>query len=229
MKNLLFALCAVLFFTACKNSATTSEQDSSSSATETKAADTRKGRFDFKSGILETQTNMMSMGTANVKMIFDDYGKTQLTESTVSMEMMGKKINTLSKSLVKDGYIYNWSEPSMGAATKMKLNSETFDEKNLDFNSLTDEMKKRFQIKEEGNESIDGKTCKVYSFVTEGMKGKTWIWKGLPLQSEMSVAGQTVKSKFLKFEENPSIPASTFEIPQGITFSEINLKERALN
>jgi len=229
MKNLFLVLSAVFLFTACKNSATTTESESDEAKTETAASDAYKGRYEFKSGVLETQTSMMQMGTANIKMTFDDYGKTQLTESAVSMDMMGKKINTLTKSLMKDGYIYTWAEPSMGAATKMKMSADKFDEKNMDFNALTEEMKKRFQIKEEGGETIDGKTCKVFSFTTEGMKGKTWVWKGVPLQSEMSVSGQTITSKFLRLEENPSLPASTFELPAGVTFNEVNLTEQSMN
>ncbi|MBK9330589.1 MAG: hypothetical protein IPM95_15125 [Sphingobacteriales bacterium] len=222
MKNLIVLLSVfAISISACKNSSTNSEAVSEEQAqsvnTETRGVE---GRYDFKSGILETQTEMMGMGNANIKTTFEGYGKTQLIESTVSMEMMGKKINTSTRSLIKDGFLYTWAVPSMGAATKMRIEEGKFDDKNIDFKNLTKEMRDKFQIKEIANETIDGKDCKVFSFSVEGMNGKSYVWKGLPIQSEMSVSGHTIKTRFVRFEET-DVPSSAFELPADVTFNEM--------
>jgi len=90
--------------------------------------------------------------------------------------------------------------------------------------AMSEEMRKKLNFKEEGNETIDGKDCKVFSFSMEkeGMKGKSWVWKGLPLQSEMEMQGKKILTKFKQYETNISIPASTFDLPTGIEFKDMS-------
>ena len=95
----------------------------------------------------------------------------------------------------------------------------------INWNNLTDQVKKDNNIKELGKETIAGKECTKYSMTTEGFQGPqeqtVWIYKGIQLKNEMSsdfgTFGQTCK----KFEEK-AVDASMFEIPAGVKVEEFD-------
>jgi len=221
MKKILLVALTACLFTACKNnSAPNNENSTAVSSENTTTSDVKpNGRFDDKSGILVTETDMMGMGKMQMIMTFDNYGKDVFNET--KMSMMGKEMHT--KSLVKDGYAYTWTEPA-SMAVKAKIEEGKVDDKNIDYNHLSEEMKKKLNMKEEANETVDGKDCKVFSFsMKEGMSGKSWIWKGLPVQTEMNMSGKKIMTKFVRYETNVSIPSSTFDVPSGVDFKEMNI------
>lgn len=227
MKNLLFIAMVACLFAACKNNSAPNNTSSETSAattsptSETPISASPNGRFDDKSGILITETDMMGMGKTTAKLIFDDYGKHTFTE--MKMNMMGKEMTT--KSLIKDGYAYTWTEP-VSMAMKAKIDESKPDDKNIDYKHLSEEMKKKLNMKEEADETVDGKNCKVYSFsFQEGMTGKYFVWKGMPIQSEMNMSGKKIVTKFVSYEADASVPSSTFEVPSGIEFKEMNISK----
>jgi len=64
------------------------------------------------------------------------------------------------------------------------------------------------------NENFLGKNCAVM----EMMGTKSWIYKGILLKSEMG--GKIIKEA-VKVDERASIPDKVFEVPSGVTMSEI--------
>ncbi|MDB5227267.1 MAG: hypothetical protein JWN78_1460 [Bacteroidota bacterium] len=230
MKKIFVMAGAVIIFTSCNQKPTTSStsETAATKTTETSSSAAPKGQYEFKSGILEAETIMPGgMGTTTMKITFDDYGKLKVTETNMAMSMGGHHMNTTSKSLVKDDYIYSWSSASK-AGMKFKMDPSRMDpKKDMDFSKMTDEMKAKLHMQEVGNETIDGKDCKVFTYEAETMKGKMWIWKQLPLQSEMTISGKTITTKYKSFRENPSIPAGTFDVPSDIEFKEMNLPATA--
>lgn len=108
--------------------------------------------------------------------------------------------------MIKDDYIYIWQEGAT-SGTKMKMDPSKFDPKNADFNKLTQEMKDKLKIKEEGTEDVLGKSCKVISFTldderTKGATGKSSVWKGIAIKSQFGIAGQTMLMEAKKLDEN---------------------------
>ncbi len=225
MKKFFFIAASIFVFTACKNNTAPSGATSETAVSEKTSAtgNVSDGRFDDKSGILVTETDMMGMGKSTLKMSFDDYGKKMRNE--ITMSMMGKEIH--STSIIKDGFVYTWSIDMPNMAMKIKLD-DNLDDKTIDYKNMTDEMRKKLNLKEEGNETVDGKDCKVFSFsAKEGMKGKSWVWKGLPVQSEMEMQGKKILTKFKEYQTNVSIPTSTFDLPSGVEFKEMNVDDKA--
>jgi hypothetical protein len=225
MKKLFLVMGSVLLLASCNQSPKT--DTAAPGATETKevkeTSDAPKGEYGLKSAIVETETEMPGMGTTTMKITFDDYGKKKLTEMTMSMSMGGHSMNHSSKSLYKDDYIYSWSNMTK-SGTKMKLDPSKLDpNKDLDFAKLTEEMKAKIHLKEEGTEMIGGKECKIFSYEAESMKGKMWLWQQIPLKSELIMGDKTVVTNFKSIQENPSIPSGTFDIPAGIDFKEMNI------
>ena len=82
-------------------------------------------------------------------------------------------------------------------------------------------------FKMEGKEDINGKECTVASFSSEQMQGKVWVWKQIPMKTELNVVGKTITSKLISLDENPSIPSGTFEIPSDVLFNEMQLPATA--
>lgn len=230
MKKIIFIAIAVIIFTACnqKTESSSTSENAVAETAATSASDVPKGQYEYKSGILEAETVMPGgMGTTTTKITFDDYGKQKITETNMAMSMGGHSMNTTTKSLVKDDYVYSWSSASK-SGMKFKLDPSRVDPKtNMDVSKMTEEMKARLHLQEVGNETIDGKDCKVFTYEAETMKGKMWIWKQMPLQSEMSIGGKSIISKYKSFRENPSIPAGTFDVPADVEFKEMNIPESA--
>lgn len=231
MKKYAWYFLVIMAFTSCKNKLSDSTAaNSTEEAVTTETAAPTDGRYELKSGIVETETVMPGgMGTSVMKLIFDDYGKKKKTEITTAMSFAGKGMNTVSSTLLLDNYIYAWSS-EMKTGTKMQYDPSAVDlRKDMDFSKMTDELRQKYNYKEEGEETINGKSCKVYSYSVEEMSGKVWLWKQIPLKMEMEVGGQKILTNFKSIQENVNIPAESFQIPSDIDFKEISLPATAVH
>ena len=98
----------------------------------------------------------------------------------------------------------------------------------INWNSLTDQVKKENNIKEVGKETIAGKECTKYTMTVDMMGNQSeqtvWIYKGIQLKNEMAsdfgTFGQTCK----KFEEKAVDPAM-FEVPAGVKVEEFDMSQ----
>ncbi|MEZ5025535.1 MAG: hypothetical protein R2739_03060 [Chitinophagales bacterium] len=225
MKNLLSIFCLLGMLTACNsnnnNNSTATGTSTETTTTEVASPDKEMG---LKSVMYETETEMpagMNYGSNKTTIYSDDYGKKSRTTSVMHMSYGGKSIDNTSNSLRLGDDIYSWSSAAKGGM-RFKIDKDKFDPNSTDLTSLTEDMKKRINYKEEGTETIQGKECKVASFSSDNMSGKIWTWKGVPMQMQMTVMGKTVTTKVISIQENPSFPASTFDVPAGIEFKEMN-------
>jgi hypothetical protein len=220
MKKSFIIVCAVMSLAACNKKQESTSKETVAAPVEAVASKTSETDGKVKSLLVETETEMPGMGKTTMKTIFDDYGKVKLTETNTAISAGGHSINNNAKSLLKDGYLYSWSTIGK-SGSKFKIDESGFDPKNL--SNLTDEMRAKYNFKEEGSETVGGKECKVYSYSFEQMKGKVWIWKQVPLKSEINVGGKVYNTNFVRLEEDPAIPAGTFDLPAGIEFKEMSM------
>lgn len=72
-----------------------------------------------------------------------------------------------------------------------------------------------------GDETFLGKSCQVFSL----MGVKMWMYKGLILKSESTAYGMNIRETALSVQENVSIPASAFALPDGITLTDLDKME----
>jgi len=203
----LLASIALLF--SCKSK--TSETAATTENPVVNEAATPKGKYAIKSGIVEYKTQMMGMDMKQT-LTFDDYGKKETTD--VEMEMMGVKIHTVT--ITKDGFIYTLD---LEKKTGTKISGKSPD---IDFENLSEEMVKDMNLKKEGTEEFLGKTCEKMSidYTKMKMKGTFLVYKGIALKSDTDIGTMKMKLVGEKFEENPSVPASKFEIPADIKILE---------
>ena len=173
--------------------------------------------YGVKSGIITME--MDTMGQAIVQQIyFDDFGAKQATVS----EFGGNKMRTI----VLDGQNVMINEAEK-TATRMPAMGFGGGRARINYNYLTEQVMKDNKIKELGEETIAGKACKKYS-VTMDMMGQSmeqtvWVYKGIVMktasESEFGAMGQTAT----KLEENVTVPASMFTVPEGITVQDMDM------
>ena len=166
-----------------------------------------QNRYGIKSGIL---TQKSEMGETTI--YFDNYGA--LEAQKMKMNFMG---NEMEMSIIrKDGktYMVNVAEKQVQEmpAGGMMGGSD------INFLNLTDAVKSANKIKEAGKETILGKECTKYTMEAEQM-GMTmsqtvWVWNGIALKSLTDGGQFQFGNEAVKFEENATIPASTFDIPK---------------
>lgn len=169
-----------------------------------------KGKYAIKSGIIEYNGTVMGMQQTQTQ-IFDDYGNKEVT--LTQMEMMGVK--TDQHTLTKDGFTYTFDMKEK-TGTKTPASPVT----NIDFRNLTEDMKNAMKLEELGKETFLGKSCVKYSLDYDRyqMKGSFLVWNGIPLKTNIDMSGIEVNLEATKIEENPTIPAGTFDVPDDIKF-----------
>jgi outer membrane lipoprotein-sorting protein len=223
MKTLQFLTLAILtitLFASCNNSTSTSNADD-------KMKDIAGDIASMKSYIIEYKTvmSMPQMKSITTMTQWIDIGNDKFVmESATETEMMGTKQS--SKSLmIEDG---EWSYMiDLEAKTGYKSKSGEGEDDPTDMIKSDDEVTFRQMIEKEGgkilaNETFLGKDCIVVEMSEKSDDGKAlatkmWYYKGIPLK--MNNKSYTMEAT--KFEENVSIPASKFEVPAGITMSEM--------
>ncbi|MEG1674674.1 MAG: hypothetical protein RR608_06780 [Bacteroidales bacterium] len=136
----------------------------------------------------------------------DDYGNLLC----MKMYMMGVEIATITN---KDTvYVLNY--PQKSGVKYVRPESD------INYNDLTPEVIKKFNIKATGTVEFLNKKCTVYTaeFENEGLKVETtaWIYKGLLLKS-VATYGDAKKVELVatSIEENPEVSPETFTVPEG--------------
>ena len=166
-----------------------------------------QNRYGIKSGIL---TQKSEMGETTI--YFDNYGA--LEAQKMKMDFMG---NSMEMTILrKDGktYMINASEKQVQEMPDGGMMGGSA----INFLNLTDAVKSANKIKEAGKETILGKECTKYTLSASQMgmemNQTVWVWQGITLKSLTDGGQFQFGNEVVKFEENATIPASTFDIPK---------------
>lgn len=166
------------------------------------------GKFEIKSGSVTTVTTITGKKTESVT-YFDDYGNLQVGKSKTNVPGAGE-IEVIT--VVRDGKQYI-SIPSMNQVQELPVSGQDA----VNYLDLTDEVKAKYNIQELGKEKIGDKECTKYSLSIEqmGMKASatSWIWKGFPIKSVMTVMGIEMKNEIVNIDENAPVDPSMFVVP----------------
>lgn len=138
----------------------------------------------------------------------DDYGKKICSKMTI----MGGEI----------GYIMNGDKSYMINYSQQQYMELERPENKINYNELTPEVIDKYKITATGTGEFLGKKCTIYtSEMTDSkpaIKMTAWVYKGIPLKVISEYDNGTKDQRIAtSIEENPVIPASTFEVPQGFT------------
>jgi len=196
--------------------------DASKSAATTQSGNPAAGKYPVKSGIIHGESETMGMKGTTTKS-FDDYGAKICEENSMTINMGTTSTKSSTIRIIKDGWLYSYEEGKK-TGTKMKFSVPA----NMDFKNMGEKMMKDMGIKEAGTETILGKECKIYEYAGGekgmGMTGKSWIfWNVEPMKMDMKMGQMAIKTHVTSIEENPSIPASKFEVPADVVIKEVSM------
>ncbi len=217
------ALCGLLLSSCGKKTDAAAGGDSSKSTSTTSTSASSNApagaKLTVKAAIAEGTMEYMGQ-KVQMKLYFDDYGTKSATET--SGEMMGQKMHQMN--ITKDGYAWQL-DLDKKTGSKHKASGK----ENFDFAHMSAEEMKAQGISESGNETLNGKECKVYTIdpaantkqpAPKGagdMKGKAWVWNGIPIKVEM---GTMMKMEMTKIEESTP-PSSIFDVPADIKVTDM--------
>ena len=184
--------------------------------------------YGVKSGVITMSMDMMG-NEMITETYFDDYGlKTAQVSEGGFMGGEGKTRTITDKDgaqiRINDAEKTATKFPAGGMGMGMGGNRPQ-----INWNNLTDQVKKDNNIKELGKETIAGKECTKYSMTTEGFQGPqeqtVWIYKGIQLKNEMNMGDfGTFGSTCKKFEEK-AVDAAMFEVPAGVRVEEFDMSQ----
>ena len=188
--------------------------------------------YGVKSGVITMSMDMMG-NEMITETYFDDYGlKTAQVSEGGGFGMMGGGQSGKTRTITdKDGAQIRINEAEK---TATKFPAGGFGggfgggRNQINWNNLTDQVKKENNIKELGKETVAGKECTKYSMTMDlmgpSMEQTVWIYKGIMLKNlmstEMGEFGQTCK----KFEEK-AVDASMFTVPAGVKVEEFDMSQ----
>ena len=178
----------------------------------------------LKSAMVEYQVSTSGRGADSSgvdTMWVDDYGrKSARLQKHVQR---GGKNQTENLGLLTDGWIYT-IDLKKKTGMKMSLEQAMAMAKRFGKGAQGQDGQafvKDFVEKNGGKilppEEFLGRMCDVF----EVWGCKTWAFKGVALKTEGTVMGIKTSMVATKFEENPSIPASRFEVPAGVKIEDM--------
>lgn len=186
--------------------------------------------YGVKSGVYT-----MSMAFGDNEMVteyyFDNYGLKTAQVSEGGFGMMGGGQQGKTRTITdKDGSQIQINDEAKTATKMPSFGGMGFGggRAQINWNKLTDEVKKANNIKELGKETIAGKECTKYTMTVDMMGNQSeqtvWIYKGIQLKNEMSSDFGTFGATCKKFEEK-DVPASMFEVPAGVKVEEMDMSQ----
>lgn len=226
---LMIGITATMFFSCSSDNTGKDDAEAKDTVktTEENTAMVEGARYGLKSGIVYYEPmEMMGIKTTQI-LYFDDYGKKESRETVTEGEIMGMKTKKRSISYLDGKYqisfdlenISNGKDELQKIATRTDMSNNPF--ANMDLSTLTDAMKKEFEYVEEGTEEVAGVTGTKYSVKldkTAKEKVKGVMYKNVPLKVDMG----PIKVVAQKFEQNVSVPATVFAVPEGYTIQDVD-------
>ena len=174
--------------------------------------------YEVKSGKITMEMDMMGQ-TMVQEVYFDDYGAKQATV----MDMQGQKTRQITQDgsniMIDDAAKTATKMPAMGmmGGGRSEINWSNLDEKTI----------KKNKIEETGEETVAGKTCKVYKYkvmmMGQAVSATACVYKGIVLKSSTSTDFGEMGQKATKIEENITIDPSMFTIPEGVKVQEMDM------
>lgn len=168
-------------------------------------------RYAVKNATIEYKHTGMTEGKETI--YISDYGKKEARYSEMTASAFGFSTTTKELELTLGNVIYSVDLNEMtGTKTILSEDIELDKKEVAEYEELGREMMESMGFEKTGTEKILGKKCEVW----EGLGTKTWIWKNIPLKTEINMMGKSVivATKL----DLGSVPASKFKVPDGVDF-----------
>lgn len=173
--------------------------------------------YEVKSGKVTMEMDMMGQ-TMVQDIYFDDYGAKQVTVSN----FQGRKMRMLN--IDGSNVMVNDEEKS---AVRMPAMVPGAGENRINWLNLDEKTVKKNKIKEEGEETVVGKTCKKYSYkvlmMGQPVSATAWVYKGITLKTSTKTDFGEMGQKATKIEEDIKVDPAMFEVPEGVKIQDMDM------
>lgn len=164
-------------------------------------------QIEFKSAIIKGETTVMGQVSQTEEYV-DDYGNKILAITTVSVPLMGE-VKSGNLILGDVSYIINYRTNKV---------QKTEAPESVNYLHLDEDTIKKFNIKEEGTETVLGRECKKMSLNLEAqgtsVPATIWVWKGIPLKTIYQLGeGMEMVTNVTDIQTDVEIDPSKFEVP----------------
>ncbi len=177
----------------------------------------QKGKYKVENAIIEYEMNLMGTVT-KIPLYISNYGEKECTEASIKMFGMSKT----TRNLTLGDFVYVLDmEEKKGTKTSISEVEKKDVSKEIDFDNPTKEQIEKYKLEKVGKEDFLNKSCDVYTVISNESNIKLWVWKNIPLKTETSLMGMTVKLEAVRVDENPTFPKGIFEVPADFKITEI--------
>lgn len=180
------------------------------------AAGAQEKRYEVKSGKVTMEMDMMGQSMVQ-EIYFDDYGAKQVTVSNFGGQKMRMLVKDGSNIMVNDADKTAMRMPAMGMENTGQINFLNLDEKTV----------KKNKIKEEGEETVAGKTCRKYTYkvmmMGQPQSVTAWVYKGITLKTSINTDFGEMGQAATGIEEDITVDHSMFEIPEGVKVQDMDM------
>jgi len=177
-------------------------------------------RYKIASAIVDYTVSGSQSGTETL--VFDQFGMREAKRSETVIRVAGQTIETRTLTIFDHG---STTTVDLVRRTATKIPTPMWSEiveatkrEGGDMTDLGTAMIRRMGAEKIGEESVAGKPCVVWRIQSLG--SKSWVWNGIVLRQETSLAGQTIRIEATSVKENAAIPEERFALPPGITATE---------
>lgn len=181
-------------------------------------SETEYKRYGIKSAIVEYEIHGMRTGTE--KLLFDNWGAKEAKYEKGKISVAGFTVEDNKLSITDGEWTYTID---LKANTGSKIKTPFIDKMaeaagTNDLTEIGERIMRSMGGKIIGQEEILGKQCDIWEIKSAG--SKSWVWNWVTLKTEVNFMGNSITITAVRFEEDASIPASTFEIPDNVTISD---------
>jgi len=218
MKWMLVVILSVTLVGCSDSQTATGEAGGQSKAASSEAMkDAGYKRYRIKSGIIEYEMSGAQKGTETV--YFDKWGMREAKYTKSSMTIMGITRKTNQLTIMDGEWVYTIDlDKKTGTKTKNPFLKEiTEGAGTKDLGEIGERMMNRMG-EQVGSEEVAGKMCEVWEVKDAG--SRSWVWNGIPLKTQVNMAGMQITMTATRFEEGALIPEDKFAIPAGATITE---------
>ena len=208
MKNLLFFILALTLIIACSKTEEKKVEGTDQQTVTTQEAPIPvvNQRYGVKSGFIKYTA---PMGTEQ-ELYFDEYGAKELFVTSIDLGVAKSK----TIEIRKDGYAYSYEEGKTEGKKRAWYTSD------MDYSKADPKTLERYNVKDLGTETIDGKECKKFSAEFGKTPILTWSWNNIMIKSITKMGGNDFVIEATKIQET-SVDPKMFELPAGVTFKEM--------
>jgi hypothetical protein len=157
--------------------------------------------------------------TGTETMYFDNYGMLEVKKTKASLNMKGIKQVTDTKIIMDANWIYTINNNS-GEATKMENPLYSMFPEGGDLEKASADMMISMGGVKTGTETLLGKKCDIWKI--EKLMSTIWIWKTIPLKTEVKMMGMNVTNIATSVEVDIAVSPNEFKIPAGVEFKVTN-------